>query len=98
MDSPRPTFSQVFRRLQASGPARVVSTRGTEYRVSAETRGGVETIIGRPRSGQVRIHADCWGDDLTCQGTRAGGIFNGNPSIYDWYRHDSIRESPKGSR
>ncbi len=86
MHDPRPSFSHVFRRLQAKGPARVVSSRGTEYQVSAEVRGGLEMIIARPRSGQIRIHADCWGDDLTCQGTRAGGVFNGDPSIYDWYR------------
>jgi hypothetical protein len=88
MEDPRPSFSQVFRRLQETGPARIVSSRGTEYQVTAEVRGGRETIIARPRSGQVRIHADCWGDDLTCQHTRAGGIFNGDPSIYDWYRRD----------
>ena len=86
MDNPRPSFSQVFRRLSANGPAVVVSSRGTEYHVTAEVRRGVETIIARPRSGQVRVHADCWGDDLTCQRSRAGGIFNGDPSIYDWYR------------
>lgn len=60
--------------------------------MTAEVRGGRETIIARPRSGQVRIHPDCWGDDLTCQRTRAGGVFNGDPSIYDWYRGD-VRSS-----
>jgi hypothetical protein len=98
MDNSRPTFAQVFIRLQASGPARVVSSRGTEYQITADVRGGVETIIGRPRSGQVRIHADCWGHDLTCQRTRAGGIYNGAPSIYDWYRRGrwSIRAGERG--
>lgn len=86
VDDPRPTFSQVFRRLQAHGPAAVASSRGTKYEVTPEVRGGVEMIIGRPGSGQVQIHSDCWGEDITCQGTRAGGIYNGDPSIYDWYR------------
>ena len=86
MNDHRPTFTQVFRRLRAEGPARLMSSRGTVYEVKAQVRGDRETIIGRPRSGEVRIHEDCWGDDLTCQGTRAGGIYNGDPSIYDWYR------------
>lgn len=88
MHGARPTFADVFRRLEAHGPARVVSSRGTEYRVTAEVRSGVEVIIGRPGSGQVRIHADCWGDALTCRRTRAGGVYNGNPSIFDWYHSD----------
>src|SRR5258706_9712026 len=81
----KPRFSEVFARLRASGPATVVSSRGTRYHVTAEdlTRGQV--IVARPRSGQVRIHEDCWGQDITCQGTRAGGVYNGLPSIYDWY-------------
>ncbi|HUT76271.1 MAG TPA: hypothetical protein VM285_01200, partial [Polyangia bacterium] len=62
------------------------SSRGTEYRVSAVVaRNGRRTLIARPRSGQVRIHDDCWGDDVTCQRTRAGGVNNGSPSIYDWF-------------
>lgn len=84
--SPRiPTFSDVFERLQNYGPACVVSTRGTTYRVTAEIVNGTKTIVGRPRSGAVRVHEDCWGESLTCQGTRAGGLFRGSPSIYDWY-------------
>lgn len=87
----RPTFAQVYRCLQTHGPARVVSTRGTPYQVTAEVQAGRQTIVGRPRRGAVAIHADCWGGDLTCQGTRAGGIFNGSPSIYDWYHKHCTR-------
>jgi hypothetical protein len=43
-------------------------------------------IVGFPRRGRVTIHEDCWGQEITCQGTRAGGIYNGPYSIYDWYR------------
>jgi NAD(P)H-dependent flavin oxidoreductase YrpB (nitropropane dioxygenase family) len=92
-----PTFSQVFRCLQENGPAHVVSTIGTSYQVIAETqvRDGRQVIVGRPGGGQVRVHEDCWGDDITCQGTRAGGIFNGSPSIYDWYRGALRTGAPK---
>jgi hypothetical protein len=83
----RPTFDDVYRRLRARGPASVMSSRGTPYIVTAdEERTGRRVIIARPRSGQVRVHEDCWGDDVTCQRTRAGGIYNGWPSIYDWHR------------
>jgi hypothetical protein len=83
----RPTFDDVYRRLQSEGSCSVRSSRGTPYVVTAdEERNGRRVIIARPRSGQVRVHEDCWGDDVTCQRTRAGGIYNGSPSIYDWYR------------
>ncbi len=49
-----------------------------------EARNG--TIIAFPKSGRVTIHEDCWGKPITCQGTRAGGLYNGSYSIYDWYR------------
>ncbi len=80
-----PTFQQVYACLQQNEPAIVISTRGTTYSVYAEHRRGQPAIVGYPRSGQVVMHNDCWGDNITCQGTRAGGILNGNPSIYDWY-------------
>lgn len=45
---------------------------------------------------QVRTHEDCWGQATTCQGTRAGGLLNGYPSIYDWYTHTA--KSANGKR
>ena len=80
-----PTFDEVFLRVRAAGRAGVISSRGTHYTVTAETAGGRRVLVARPRSGQVRIHEDCWDQDLTCQGTRAGGVFKGSPSIYDWH-------------
>ena len=60
--------------------ARAVVERGLE----AELQSGLPVIVGRLLGGgQIRIHEDSWGDDLTCHGTRAGGIFNGSPSIYE---------------
>lgn len=96
-----PTFSDVFERLQTYGPACVVSIRGTTYRVTAEIVIGTKTIVGRPRSGAVRVHEDCWGERLTCQGTRAGGLFRGSPSIFDWYWQQVIppeKEKPRPAK
>lgn len=41
--------------------------------------------MGYPASGTVRIHEDCWGRPMTCEGTLTGGLLNGNPSLYHWY-------------
>lgn len=79
-----PTFINVYNLLEKKGPAEVVSSRGTQYRV--EARNG--SIVAFPRSGRVSIHEDCWGMPVTCQGTRAGGVYNGSYSIYDWYRQN----------
>jgi hypothetical protein len=73
----------VYERVHRAGNVRVVSSRGTEYRVTAEVAKSGRTLIARPRSGQVRIHEDCWGEDLTCHGSRAGGVYHGSPSIFD---------------
>jgi hypothetical protein len=76
------TFDEMYNKLIEKGEGRVVSSKGTEYRI--EARDGM--IIAYPRSGDVRIHKDCWGENTTCKGTRAGGIYNGPYSIFDWYR------------
>ena len=82
----RPSFDEVFYRVRRAGEISVTSSRGTPYRVSAVVARDVRrTLIARPRSGQVRIHKDCWGDAITCQRTRAGGVYNGSPSIFDWF-------------
>ena len=77
-----PAFAEVYELLLRKGPGRAVSSRGTEYRI--EARNG--NILAFPRSGRISIHADCWGENITCQRTRAGGIYNGPYSIYDWSR------------
>lgn len=89
-----PTFMQVFSALERHGPAWVTSSRGTQYEVRAVVEGsGRPTIIGRLKRGQVRIHEDCWGNATTCRGSRAGGLLNGHPSIYDWYLTHRIHSS-----
>ncbi|NNU78170.1 hypothetical protein [Clostridium estertheticum] len=80
-----PTFSEVYGKLIEKGLGKAISSRGTEYRL--ESRNG--NIIASPKSGILTIHEDCWGKAITCQGTRAGGIYNGSYSIYDWYRDNN---------
>lgn len=77
-----PTFNEVYGLLLRKGPGRSESSRGTQYRL--EAKGG--NILAFPKKGRVTIHPDCWGQSLTCQGTRSGGVYNGPYSIYDWYR------------
>jgi Family of unknown function (DUF6308) len=77
------SFDDVWNCIHARGGMRVVSTRGTEYQVTAGESKGRRVLLGRPRSGTIYVHADCFGQDITCQGTRAGGIYNGSPSVWD---------------
>lgn len=76
-----PSFSEVYELLTRKGPGKSVSSRGTNYRIEAKNG----NIVAYPSSGSVIIHPDCWGDDITCKGTRAGGVYNGPHSIYDWF-------------
>lgn len=82
------SFSEAFRILQLNGPARVISSRDTVYTVEAWImRDGNLAIRARPGSGYIYIHSNCWGKDVTCQGTRAGGIYNGKNNIYTWLKN-----------
>jgi hypothetical protein len=81
-------------------PIYVVSTTNTTYSIEARPleRGNhagepaiICTITVTEQGNQpdapvhIYIHRDCWGHDITCGQTRAGGIYNGSPSIYDWF-------------
>ena len=74
-------FYEMYKMLDKKGPGKAISSRGTVYRIEARNN----SIIAFPKSGRITIHDDCWGNSLTCQGTRAGGIYNGSYSIFDWY-------------
>jgi hypothetical protein len=77
-------FDEMYACLEKHGPGKAISSRGTEYRVEAKN----DKILAFPKSGRITIHKDCWGQQLTCQKTRAGGIYNGPYSIYDWYEEN----------
>ena len=79
-----PSFAEVYDLLLRKGPGLAVSSRQTRYRIEAISG----NIVAFPKSGRVTIHADCWGNNVTCQRTRAGGIYNGPYSIHDWYREN----------
>jgi hypothetical protein len=82
-----PTFDEVYNCLLTNKPGYAQGSKGGEYDLYAREINGVRTIDAQVRNGgHVYIHSECWGSDLTCQGTRAGGIYNNPPhSIYDWY-------------
>lgn len=75
-------FIKVYNKLLEKGSGKAISSRGTEYRI--EARDG--KILAFPKTGRVTICEKCWGKNSTCQRTRAGGIYNGKYSIYDWYK------------
>lgn len=83
--APLLSFPDAYQLLRQHGPALVISSRGTKYNVEAWTmRNGDHVIRAKPSSGIIYIHQDCWGKDVTCQGTRAGGIYNGEKNIFRW--------------
>ncbi len=84
-----PTFKQVYELLIKSGPGKAISSKGTQYRIEANHG----SIVAFPKSGRVTVHEDCWMNDKTFQGTRAGGICNGPYSIIDWYNEKMRKES-----
>lgn len=96
----KPSFIDVYLKLISKNQAKVVSSKGTQYTVKAGTltkgrRKGEKAIIANLRSGKIYIHQDCWGQDLTCQGTRASGLYEGNFSLFDWYHTEEPDQDPK---
>jgi len=77
-----PDFNEVYGLLYRKGSATVISSIGTKYTVTAHNGKILAISEG---GGRIYIHDDCWGNDKTCKGTRAGGIYNGSPSIFDWF-------------
>lgn len=82
------TFDQVYQCLAQHGPATVRNLTGTTYTVEARLlskgeRAGEQVIIAKPRSGSVYIHADCWRQETTCQGTRAS-LYAGPDGLLAW--------------
>jgi hypothetical protein len=90
-----PSFAEVYELLLWHGPGRAISNRGTQYRI--EARSG--KIVAFPKSGRISVHEDCWGQRTTCQGTRAGGLYTGPYSIFDWFaEHQSEKDHAPLSR
>jgi|GEM_PF-1347066 len=85
------SFDNAFHILQLKGPARIISSRGTKYDVEAwimrDGKPSIRTKLAPPKMGYIYIHSDCWGNDLTCNGVRAGGIYHGEENIYSWLKN-----------
>ena len=64
-----PSFEQVHGLLRRRAPGKATSSKGTKYSIKAIN----DNIVAFPRAGRITIHRDCWGQNLTCAGTRAGG-------------------------
>jgi hypothetical protein len=82
------TFDQAYQCLTQYGPATIHTLSGTTYTVTARTlskgeRAGERAIIAKPRSGAIYIHADCWRQEVTCQGTYAH-LYDGPDGLLAW--------------
>jgi len=87
-----PTFNEMYARLrelqEKKVPVHVVTSKEAVYAVEARNvEDGRQAIVCMlPNdAGRIYIYEDCWGKNETSQGVRASGIYNGNPSIYDWF-------------
>ena len=94
-------YSRLTFLMDRNIPIHVVSITNTTYSVEARplksgNNTGEPAIIctilvteqGNQTDGlppKIYIHRDCWGNDITCGRTRTGGIYNGHPSIYNWF-------------
>ncbi len=91
-----PSFSDVYSCIAKAGSAYAISSKGTKYEITAceLTKGnhvGERAIVAKPTpNSRIYIHEDCWGENITCGQTRAGGIYNGDYTIYEWY-YDFIK-------
>ncbi len=93
------SFDRAYHILKAKGPARITTGTGTECIVEAYsmTEGklpAVPIIRVHPRSGftyirYAYIHTDCWGNDVTCQGSRVEDIYKGKQNIYTWLEENA---------
>jgi len=75
------TFENVYKLLERKGDGKAISSRGTVYKLEARN----DRIYAYPRSGNYYVCSGCWGQDITCNGSRAGGIYSGEYTIFDWY-------------
>ena len=80
-----PTFKQVYDLLKLKGPGHANPAGELFIGLKLAT----ERLLHFQDAGRVTIHQDCWGENITCQWTRTGGIYNGPYSIYDWYNDNS---------
>jgi hypothetical protein len=85
MEEKTMTFDKIYNLLLKKGEGKVVSSKGTVYHIKATSHGNIRCVLANGRDG-ITIHLDCFGQDETCGRTRAGGIYNGEYTIYDWYK------------
>ncbi|MFA5481386.1 MAG: hypothetical protein WC282_03290 [Bacilli bacterium] len=78
-----PSFKEVYDLLRKRGGALIISRRGAEY--SVEARDDMIVAILTNGKGRIYVHEDCWLEKVTCKGTWASGLYQGNPSLLDWY-------------
>jgi hypothetical protein len=85
--TPKITFDNVWKLLENVGNGKCVSSTGAEYELVAKTsaRDNTKRIIAKRNKIAIYIRKEDWGKSENKNGVRIGGIFNGKPSIFDWY-------------
>jgi hypothetical protein len=92
------TFNQVWDLLNKTENGCVcTSSKGSEYNLKAKQskKDEAKYIVASRNRIVIYIHAEDWEKSQNKHGVRIGGIFNGNPSIFDWYDANAPKKSRK---
>lgn len=82
------TFNQVWELLNNTENGGIcTSSKGAEYNLKAKQskKDEAKYIVTSRNKIVIYIRAEDWEKSQNKHGVRIGGIFNGNPSIFDWY-------------
>ena len=92
------TFNQVWELLNIKEDGgNCVSTKGAEYNLKARqsAKDSSKYIVASRGKIVIYIRKDDWEQSQNKHGVRIGGIFNGKPSIFDWYNKNALKKTTK---
>ena len=92
------TFNEVWNLLNSTEKGgKCTSSKGAEYGLKAKqsSKDNSKYIVATRNKIVIYIRKEDWGKVQNKHGSRIGGIFNGNPSIYDWYNKNAPKKTAK---
>ena len=92
------TFNQVWNLLNSKEDGgNCTSSKGAEYNLKAgqSKKDNSKYIVASRNKIVIYVRAEDWEKSENKHGVRIGGIFNGNPSIFDWYSKNAPKKTAK---
>lgn len=93
-----PPFAAVHAGVAMARGCTVWTPDGRPARVTAAVSAGRDALVAQFATGNVVLHADCWGRPYTCVGTWAGGLYLGPGSLCAWFLERRPGGAPRGRR